>query len=243
MVAIKALTVLALAGSITAAPVAQSVGEALVRREAYNGRQYGSGRWSWHWGKGGGEQSQSSDSSAAPAVPATAEQTPPAAADSSAAPYTPPASSGSDSGSDSGASAPAASAPSTGSSGGSGYIAIVNEWRGKMGLPSLTQDSTLEANAIKTSKDAGTSLTHELNPGSMAQVLAPGDASNFESVFVGGWLCEVPSLPGLGSSVCNSASQGWDHGGQTGHADILSSTTYTKIGCGLDPSIWACDLA
>ena len=82
----------------------------------------------------------------------------------------------------------------------------------------------------------------ELNPGSMAQVLAPGDASNFENVFVGGWLCEVPSLPGL-NGICSSMSAGWDYEGQTGHADILSSTSYTKIGCALFDGIWGCDLA
>lgn len=121
-------------------------------------------------------------------------------------------------------------------------MAIVSEWRTKMGLPDFTESSELQANALNTAQSSGGQLIHKLNPGSMAQVLAPGNANNFQSVFVGGWLCEMPQLPGLGSSVCNSESQGWNHAGQTGHAEILSSTKYTEIGCALAEGIWACDL-
>ena len=95
----------------------------------------------------------------------------------------------------------------------------------------------------------------------MAQVLAPGDASNFESVYLGGWLCELPNSPGL-NGACSSASGGWNHEGQTGkyplhdyngpqalinligHAEILTGD-YKKIGCALSSStgVWSCDLA
>lgn len=141
-------------------------------------------------------------------------------------------------------SAPAAqptSAPSAPST-GTGYMGIVNEWRSKMQLPTLTQDSKLEGNALKTANDGNGDMVHELNPGTMAQVLAPGSADEFEHVFVGGWLCEMPGLPGL-DGICGSMSQGWTYGGQTGHAEILSSTQYSKIGCALGKGIWSCDLA
>lgn len=127
--------------------------------------------------------------------------------------------------------------------GGSGYMSVVASWRSKMGLPAFSQDSKLEANAQDTSASSGGKLTHKLNSGSMGQVMAPGSASNFESVFVGGWLCELPSLPGLGSSTCSTMSKGWNHAGQTGHAELLSSTKYKKIGCALATGIWTCDLA
>ncbi|KIW92226.1 uncharacterized protein Z519_07210 [Cladophialophora bantiana CBS 173.52] len=137
-----------------------------------------------------------------------------------------------------------APAPSTGSS-QDGYMSVVSKWRAAGGLPALSQDSTLEANALKTSTDSVGGLIHELNPGTMAQVLAPGTPSNFESVYVGGWLCEIPSLPGL-DGICSTEAQGWDHSnGETGHAEILTSTSYSKIGCALSSStgVWACDLA
>lgn len=121
-------------------------------------------------------------------------------------------------------------------------MATVSQWRSTMGMGALAQDAKLEANAMDTSASSGGQLKHKLNSGSMAQVMAPGNAGNFESVFVGGWLCEVPSLPGL-SSVCGSMSKGWNHAGQTGHAEILSSTKYKKIGCALASGVWTCDLA
>jgi hypothetical protein len=116
----------------------------------------------------------------------------------------------------------ATQAPSSGgASGGQGdYMSVVSQWRAAGGLPALTQDSTLEGNAMKTSTDSTNGLEHELNPGTMAQVLAPGTLSNFESVYVGGWLCEIPTLPGL-NGICSTAAQGWDHSdGETGHAQV-----------------------
>ncbi|KAJ4522651.1 hypothetical protein HRR78_000138 [Exophiala dermatitidis] len=139
------------------------------------------------------------------------------------------------------ASSPAASSSSSDES---GYMAVVSKWRAAGGYPALTRDSTLEANALKTSTNSVGGLIHELNPGSFAQVLAPGSPSNFENVYVGGWLCEIPSLPGL-DGICSTESKGWSYGGQTGHASILSSTSYSKIGCAIstNTNVWACDLA
>ncbi|KAF1952026.1 hypothetical protein CC80DRAFT_495649 [Byssothecium circinans] len=139
-------------------------------------------------------------------------------------------------------SAAPAPAPSAPASGGSDYIDIANKWRTKMGLPNFTKDAKLEANAKKTCSDGNGQMVHELNPGTMGQVLAPGKATEFEKVFVGGWLCEVSSTPGL-DGVCGEFSKGWNYMGQTGHNEILTSKKYTKIGCGLEKGIWGCDVA
>lgn len=153
---------------------------------------------------------------------------------------------GGNSGGNSGSSAPAPAAGSSGATpsvgGGGDWFSIANKWRVAVGQPAFTEDSKLVANAQDTANSSGGQLKHKLNPGSFAQVLAPGDSSNFESVFLGGWLCELPNLPGL-NGVCASASGGWNHAGQTGHAEILSSSKYSKIGCALGQGIWSCDLS
>ena len=135
-------------------------------------------------------------------------------------------------------SAPAAE-PTTG-----GYMDIVSEWRAKMGMKELECDPMLEKNAQKVVEDGNGVMRHELNDGTMGQVLAPGDPDmkSFLHVFVGGWLCEIPSLPGL-DGVCSTMSDGWSYEGQTGHAEILTSDAYTKIGCRNHKGIWCCDLA
>ncbi|KAJ4369899.1 hypothetical protein N0V83_005663 [Neocucurbitaria cava] len=124
----------------------------------------------------------------------------------------------------------------------SGYKGIVDEWRSKMGLTALSQDTKLESNAMDTVVSSNGQMVHKLNPGTFGQVLAPGNADDFEHVFVGGWLCEIPTLPGL-DGICATQSQGWTYEGQTGHAEILTSSSYSKIGCALYAGIWACDLA
>lgn len=123
-----------------------------------------------------------------------------------------------------------------------GYMDIVSEWRAKLGLKALECDSKLEANAEDTVVSSNGVMIHKLNPGTFGQVLAPGSADDFEHVFVGGWLCEIPTLPGL-DGVCATQSEGWSYEGQTGHAEILTSTSYSKIGCHLYAGIWGCDLA
>jgi len=129
-----------------------------------------------------------------------------------------------------------------------GYMAIVSEYRSKMGLPALTQDSKLEANALDCAVSGNGQMVHKLNPGTFAQVLAPGpdnclnDPKAFTHVYVGGWLCEVPNAAGL-DGVCASQSDGWNYQGQTGHAEILTNTAYSKIGCAEAGGIVACDLA
>ena len=111
-----------------------------------------------------------------------------------------------------------------------------------MGMKPLEHDSKLESNAMDTVVSSNGQMVHKLNPGSFGQVLAPGNADDFEHVFVGGWLCEIPSLPGL-DGVCAQQSEGWAYAGQTGHAEILTSDQYSKIGCALHAGIWCCDVA
>jgi hypothetical protein len=123
-----------------------------------------------------------------------------------------------------------------------GYMEIVNEWRTKLDMKTLMHDPELETNAMDAVVVGNGAETHKLNPGTYAQVIAPGKPNNFEYVFVGGWLCEIPDLPGLGD-ICESQSVGWIHNGQTGHAKILTSKDYTRIGCALYANVWCCDLA
>lgn len=133
----------------------------------------------------------------------------------------------------------AAAAPS---STATGYQAVVDTWRAKMGMKALANDAKLESNAMDTVVSSNGQMVHKLNPGSFGQVLAPGNADDFEHVFVGGWLCEIPTLAGL-DGVCSTQSDGWAYNGQTGHAEILTSDNYSKIGCALHAGIWCCDLA
>jgi hypothetical protein len=123
-----------------------------------------------------------------------------------------------------------------------GYMGVVAKWRSKMGLKELTQSSKLEGTSMDTVKSSPGVMKHKLNSGVYGQVLADGGADEFEHVFLGGWLCEIPSLPGL-DGACQQASNGWDYQGQTGHADILTNTQYTQIGCSNYDGVWCCDLA
>jgi len=225
---IKTLSVLALATSVIAMPAHPEKGSLLKRQ----------------W-RGGNRFWQRPDTTAVITVTGTSVYSAPAAPtytqEAPEAPWTPESTP---------TPTPAASAspspsPAAGSSSdNTGYMSIVSKYRAAGGLPALTQDSLLESNAMKTSVNSVGGLIHELNPGTFAQVLAPGTPDNFESVYVGGWLCEIPTLPGL-NGICATLAQGWNHDGQTGHAEILTSTAYTKIGCALASStgVWACDLA
>jgi uncharacterized protein YkwD len=124
------------------------------------------------------------------------------------------------------------------------YMSIISEWRSKMGMNDLACDKKLEANAMNCVQEGNGVMKHKLNAGTYGQVLAPGkdNMESFLSVFVGGWLCEIPTLPGL-NGVCSTMSKGWSYEGQTGHAEILTSKNYSKIGCSFFNGIWACDLA
>jgi uncharacterized protein YkwD len=123
-----------------------------------------------------------------------------------------------------------------------GYMDVVSKWRSKMGMKELAVSSKLEGTSKDTVDSSPGRMKHKLNSGVYGQVLAEGTADNFEHVFLGGWLCERANLPGLGNA-CETASDGWNYQGQTGHADILTSPEYTQIGCSFATGIWCCDLA
>ncbi|KID94569.1 hypothetical protein MAJ_09461, partial [Metarhizium majus ARSEF 297] len=122
------------------------------------------------------------------------------------------------------------------------YMQLVNKWMDGCNLRHFKHDSLLENNAFKTSEKANGRLQHHMFEGTMGQVMAMGDMSKFESCFVGGWLCEVPSLL-TDPKSCDQYGAGWNHGGQTGHAEILSDKKYTKIGCKDYNNILTCDVA
>ncbi|KAK5091147.1 hypothetical protein LTR05_001327 [Lithohypha guttulata] len=241
----QALSVLALAGSTLAVPFGPGMGGGDNNRGGDKNRGSGvSTEWviataTTYVFANGGSPTQIPALSSAPAVTVTSTQPavtyPPFS--KSQAPSAAPSSK---------SQAPAApsaapSTPSTGSSDGT-YMGVISKWRSQMGLSALSHDSKLEGNALKTAQDGNGNMVHELNPGTMGQVLAPGDAGDFEKVFVGGWLCERPELSGL-NGICTTMSQGWAYNGQTGHADILVDSKYSKIGCGVAGGIWACDVA
>lgn len=147
-------------------------------------------------------------------------------------------------------------------SGGIPLIDTVNKWRIAYGLNALEWNTTLEANALKTGNDDHGSIeTHELNPGSTAQVITPGQEvsvgdlngdSPFDLSYIT-WLCEVPTdleLKGQCQTVSNVLHMRYD---DTGHHDILCSKNYTAIGCAFTQNpfsakastyqgLWVCDL-
>ena len=150
-------------------------------------------------------------------------------------------------------------------SGGVSLLTTINKWRKLYNKNTLTWSDKLAANARKTGvDDGGKNEKHELNPGSFAQVIAPGAQSYskdlkgdtpFELSFVG-WLCEVASDPQLkkGTDQCALVKDVLNlvYSG-TGHHDILTSASYKSIGCAFTKNpdakagspyqgLWICDL-
>lgn len=145
---------------------------------------------------------------------------------------------------------------SSGGDSGNAILDSFNKLRAQWdsSLTPYTWDATLAANAAKTVKDDGGSvMTHELNSGSMAQCIAEGSEGSgsdgrtgFEQA-AAMWMCEKPA----GSLDCGSATNA---NGDTGHADIIKSTSYSAVGCAYQASttgstatgdgqkgLWACD--
>ncbi len=135
-------------------------------------------------------------------------------------------------------------APALRASAGEDYMDVVTKWRVQLGVPPLAESATLVRNAQKTVIDANGQMVHEMNPGTMAQVLAGGAQEDFEHAFVGGWLCEIPTMPGLNGVCDTELGQGYIHdGSEIRHAQIVSSTKYTQIGCAWAMDVWGCDFA
>ena len=150
-------------------------------------------------------------------------------------------------------------------SGGVSVIDTINKWRSLYNVNTLTWSDQLAGNAQKTGiDDGGVNENHELNPGSFAQVIAPSAESftqdlqgdtPFELTYVG-WLCEIPSDPQLqtGTDQCALVNNVLHYVyGETGHHDILVSTSYNTIGCAFTQNpnakagspyqgLWICDL-
>lgn len=147
-------------------------------------------------------------------------------------------------------------------------LTTVNKWRKIYNLPLLRWDHQLELNALKTGTDgAGFYQNHELNPGTMAQVITPGMVvkyggdlggdSPFELSYVA-WLCESSSDPELksdGKDQCKLVDDNLHmYYEDKGHYDILTREEYTHIGCAFADNpksgndtpyqgLWVCDLS
>lgn len=166
------------------------------------------------------------------------------------------------------AAQPTASPESDGSplSDGTSLLETANYWRDQYGLPHFTWDAQLEKNALKTGTDGrGQNQVHQLNPGTMAQVITPGMVVKYGGDLGGdtpfelsycAWLCEVPSqtLKAGGKDQCKLVSDNLHMSySDTGHYDILTSKSYSKIGCAFADNpdtdnntpyqgLWVCDL-
>ena len=124
-------------------------------------------------------------------------------------------------------------------SGGVSILETANKYRSLMGYPTFTYSSTLDANAAKTNRDDGANtMTHELNPGSMAQCIAEVDNTDgtakytpFELTYLA-WLCEIPD-DRLGNACKDmlAATNMQINYSDPGHAQILRTQSYTTMGC------------
>ncbi|MCJ1440303.1 MAG: hypothetical protein MMC23_000786 [Stictis urceolatum] len=144
------------------------------------------------------------------------------------------------------------------------HLPFINGIDASYNIPLKQWNQQLVDNAYKTVMDnQGQTEIHELNPGSLAQVLSPGRYDQnpstggydpFELIYWA-WLCEVPDDPQLGGRCPQVLADASLTVSETGHHDILTSPDYTQIGCAFfqnptqtDPNspfqgIWGCDLA
>lgn len=158
------------------------------------------------------------------------------------------------------APSPAPSGDNAPTSGGKSILESANYFRKLQGYPPFTYSSQLEGNAAKTNNDdGGNSMTHELNDGSFAQCIAEGNDSTtsgswspFDLIYLG-WLCEIPeSNLGDACSAMEAATHMLVDTGDPGHAQILRTEGYTKMGCNYKVAtehqpnyegLWTCDFA
>lgn len=165
--------------------------------------------------------------------------------------------------------------PSPASSGNDGsplsdgvsLLTTVNKYRQKYNLEELVWSEHLAGNAQRTGDDGqGVNQHHELFSGSNAQVITPGTDHKVAGLDYGSdtcfelsyaaWLCEVQD-PELLSPVnqCELVQKNLNmRYDDTGHHDILTSTSYKSIGCGFAKNpqaaasspyqgLWVCDLS
>ena len=259
------VTVMATAGSSPTSSPAAAV--AAVTKQAVPQNNWNSHTWSWT-----DVHPQPSTVNSQPA-PSSSTTTPSTVPTTTAAP--PPLPTSSTSSTSAVASTTSSASPSPSSqasdgsplSGGVSLLTTINKWRKAYSLSNLAWDSTLQANAQKTgTDDKGVNENHELNPGSMAQVITPGLQTALPGKNMGGdtpfelayvsWLCEVATDPQLSSTNQCSIVKAIENMvySDTGHHDILNSPNYSKIGCAFAPNplatsgspyqgLWVCDLA
>lgn len=147
-------------------------------------------------------------------------------------------------------------------------LTTINKWRKIYKLPLLRWSHQLELNALKTGTHGdGRNQIHQLNEGTMAQVITPGMSVKYGSDLGGdtpfelsyvAWLCESSSDIELKSSDGKDQCKLVDDNlhmmySDKGHYNILTSKGYTNIGCAFadDPNVgnntpyqglWVCDL-
>lgn len=168
---------------------------------------------------------------------------------------------------------PASSSGGNGSNDGSplsdgvSLLTTINKWRRAYNLNELKWSSKLAGNAQKTGDDGqGVNQNHELNPGTYAQVITPGTDHKIQGLDYGpdtcfelsyvAWLCESndPQLKSPVDQCALVANNLHMEYSSTGHHDILTSTSYSQIGCGFAKNsnasptspyqgLWVCDLA
>ncbi|KAL6716256.1 hypothetical protein ACLMJK_005822 [Lecanora helva] len=140
--------------------------------------------------------------------------------------------------------------PLSGGAGSKDVLSQANYWRQKwLGLPPFTWSSTLADNAYKTATTAtyyttengkqvphneggATVMGHELYPGSHGQCIIEGDdtaikngLTPFDRAWLG-WICEEPN----NNIPCDQIGN-IKYNGDTGHAEIIKSSSYSQIGC------------
>ena len=145
--------------------------------------------------------------------------------------------------------APAPSPNPSPSSGGSGptvggqnVLDVANKWRSKQNLGTFAWDDGLETASANTNiANGANSMVHRnVGPG-QGQVIAQGSSTLTGTSSQGelgpidllylGWICELSGeIPDFPCSDAIAATH-MNSEGQTDHATILMTPTYTKIGC------------
>jgi hypothetical protein len=159
------------------------------------------------------------------------------------------------------------SSPSDGSplSGGVSVLSTCNKFRDMYNLKGFKWSTQLASNAGKTGRlNNGVTENHSLFEGSFAQVITPGLNSDISGVNLQGftpfemaylsWMCEVSSDSQISKMCPNMQSSMHMEYSETGHYDILTSASYSSIGCTFthNPNaasnspyqgLWICDFA
>ena len=137
-------------------------------------------------------------------------------------------------------------APSSGGSGptvgGQNVLDVANKWRAKQNLGTFAWDDGLESASTNTNTANGAnSMTHRNVGAGQGQVIAQGSSTLTGTSSEGelgpidllylGWVCELSDqIPSFPCSDATAATH-MNTEGQTDHATILMTPSFTKIGC------------